>query len=290
MSENSRNVRSDLFRRLTEAKSAFESIKAMRSLEDRLTPLELHELLPDLDALPGLPGAAPEVSDIVRELRVHPPEPYVQTALAKDVVLYRSGLGGSGKSLIIALCGRSHRMMTSWSLFLQHIPAARFDVLILADRTNNHFNDGIRNYAPDLLSLVNRVKLDARTDLYERVYCFGTSTGGFPALRFGLLADAFRAISISGLFAWPIHRLRSGQHFEAYDPLCACNRERKSHLVCVHAANSKSDQGSAVLLQKVLNVSRVPVENSGNHNIVYDVYLAGKLRNLYSMLFDFPVI
>lgn len=282
-------MRPDLFSRLTEATSAFAAIKAMRSLEDRLTPRELHTLLPDLEALSGLAGSARDVSDIVRELRVHPPEPYEQTELGPDVVLYRSGLGGTRKRLIITFCGRSHRMMTSWSLFLQHIPAARFDVLILADRTNNHFSDGIAGYAPDFVSLMRRIQRDARTDSYDRVYCFGTSTGGLPALRFGLLADAFRAVSIGGLFAWPIHRLRQGQHFEAFDPLCACNRERKSHLVCVHAEDSKTDRANAVVLQRVLGVSRVPVANSGNHNIVYDIYLAGKLRNLYGQLFDFPV-
>lgn len=261
----------------------------MRSLEDRLTPLELHELLPSFDSLSGLAGAAREESDIIREVRVRPPEPYVQTELAEDVAFYQSRNGGSGKSLIIALCGRSHRVMTSWSLFLQHIPAVRFDVLILADRTNNHFVDGIRGYAPDLLSLVRRVQADIRTEQYKRVYCFGTSTGAFPALRFGILGKAFRSIGISGMFAWPIHRLRTGQRFEAYDPLCACSREHQGHLVCVHAANSKIDVGNAIQLQKILKVSRVPVANSGNHNIVYDIYLAGKLDRLYSQLFDFPL-
>lgn len=261
----------------------------MRSLEDRLTPLELHGLLPSLDALSGLPGAAREDSDIVRELRVHPPEPYVQTALGNDVAFYQSGHGGSDKSLIVALCGRSHRVMTSWSLFLQHIPAARFDVLILADRSNNHFVDGIEGYATDLLSMVRRVAADVRTDQYKRVYCFGTSTGAFPALRFGILANAYRSIGISGMFAWPIHRLRSGVNFQAYDPLCACSRGRQGHLVCVHAESSKIDFGSALRLQQILKVSRVPIANSGNHNIVYDVYLAGKLSRLYGKLFDFPV-
>lgn len=281
-------MRPDLFKQLSEARTAFEATKAMRSLEDRLTPLELHELLPSLEALSGLAGQARDGSDIVRELRVRPPEPYRQAPLGDDVVFYQSGLGGAKKSLIIALCGRSHRIMTSWSLFLQYIPAARFDVVILADRTNNHFVDGIKGYAPDLLSLVQRVKAETQTERYERVYCFGTSTGAFPALRFGIMAEAFRSIGIGGMFAWPIHRLRSGQRFEAYDPLCACNRKHAGHLVCVHAASSRIDLGNAVRLQKILRVSRVPVANSGNHNIVYDIYLSGKLSQLYGHLFDFP--
>ena len=93
---------------------------------------------------------------------------------------------------------------------------------------------------------------------------------------------------MSGMFAWPIHRLRTGLNFQAYDPLCVCSRGKGGHLVCVHAANSKIDLGSALRLQQILKVSRVPIANSGNHNIVYDIYQAGKLTNLYSKLFDFP--
>ena len=276
-----------LLERLRNATNAARAEQAWRTIEDRYTPRELHASLPIFDGLSGLARLALDKSDILRELRQKPSQDYRRRTIAADVVLYGGPPQLRRKSLIIALCGRSHRLMTCWSLFLQFLPASRFDVLILADRTNEDFYGGVRGYAPDLLSLTRRVIDDVNAEAYDRVYCYGTSTGGFPALRFGLLMGAYRSIAVGGLQSWPIHRLTKGGVIQAFDPLCACNAQPLGHLVCIHAANEKRDSDAARKLQRVLKVSRVPVAGSDKHNVVYNIYLAGKLSPFYAKIFDF---
>jgi hypothetical protein len=279
---------SDLLDRLRSAQTAATARRAMRELEDDLTPRELAELLPAIDELTDLPKMASEASSILPELRLNAAQPYRRTDLSDGVAFFSDGsTAARWKSLIVALCGRGNRLMLPWSLFLQYLPASAFDVVILTDRSMDDFAAGIEGYAPDLWSVAQRVLADVDARSYQRLYCYGTSTGGLPALRFGLHATAYRSISVGGLFSWPIYRLESGKSLQAFDPLCLCNARLRGHLVCVHASDSERDTRAALHVQQILKVSRVPVDGTAEHNLVYTIYQAGKLSNFNAQLFDF---
>jgi hypothetical protein len=273
---------------LKDAQTAAAARHALHQLEDTLTPLELANLMPAIRDLSGLAKVACEASTIFQELQRAVPQPYVRHDLATDVALFSTTQPPpSDKSLIVACCGRSNRLMLPWSLFLQFIPASALDVLVLCDRNNDDYFAGIEGYATDLWGLVQRVLSDVGASGYRRLYCYGTSGGGFPALRFGLLAKAYRSISVGGTYPWQIYRLKSGKSPQTFDPLCVCNVQPRGHVVCVHASHARHDSRSAVRLQKVMKISRIPIDGTAVHNIVYMIYLAGGLPTFFGQLFDF---
>ena len=278
-----------LFESLRRETSPLRADQTFRRIEDTLTPLELSRSLAMFDRLTGVAADVVAKSDILKVLREAAPQRYERRILSEDVAMYAAPGGlKAAKSLIVAFCGRSHRLMTPWSLFLQSIPASAFDVLILADRSNNHFFNGIEGYAQSLYALSTRVLRDAKARDYSRLLAFGTSTGGLPALRFGLLAGADRAISVGGQMAWHIQRLRmyGGEHaLQAFDPLCACSKPRKGQLVCVFAEHSAPDVLSARHMQAVVGAVPVSLAGTDKHNVIYEIYKTGKLPQFYERLF-----
>ncbi|MDB5541566.1 MAG: hypothetical protein JWQ89_3293 [Devosia sp.] len=279
---------SELLEQLRSAQTASSARHALKALEDDLTPGELAALLTEFDQLSGLAKLACEASIVLPELRRVPAQPFRRRDVASDVAFFSDGLAPAAeKSLIVALCGRSDRLMLPWSLFLQFIPAAMFDVVILADRNRDDYVAGVEGYAPDLWSLVQRVLSDAGASRYQRLYCYGTSAGGLPALRFGLLAGAYRSISLGGVYSWDIHRLQSGKALPAFDPLCSCNARAEGHFVCVHASGARHDNMAAARLQRIMQMSRIPIDSLDQHNVVYPIYKAGGLPNFNAQLFDF---
>jgi hypothetical protein len=279
---------SELLDGLRSAQTAAAARHALRALEDDLTPRQLADLLHAIDGLTGLAKLACEHSTILPALRQMPPQEYSRRDLARDVAFFSAeGPPTPSKSLIVALCGRGNRLMLPWSLFLQFLPASAFDVVILADRNMDDFIAGIEGYAPDLWSVSQRVLSDVDGRGYQRIYSYGTSTGGLPALRFGVLAGAYRSISVGGLFSWPIHRLQSGKLLQAFDPLCLCNSRPRGHLVCIHASDAHRDKRASQHLQRILKISRVPVDGAADHNVVYRIYQAGGLPAFNGQLFDF---
>jgi hypothetical protein len=283
-------VPTDLIDRLGREQSPSRADHILRAIEDGLTPAELQAALPLFDRLTGVARSVCKKSPIISLLRRESPEGYIRTKVAPDVVRFASDKSASqGKSLIVAFCGRSHRLMTSWSHFLQSVPASKFEVVIMADRSNDHFMHGIPGYAPDLYSLVNTVAVDFDVKKYRHVFCYGTSTGGFAALRAGLLMNAFRAISVGGHPVWHINRLLDpeAEELPAFDPLCACEVAYRCHLVCIYAAGSTTDCLSAMRLPETLNVSRIPIAGTSQHNVVYEIFKRGALKAFYRQLFHY---
>jgi hypothetical protein len=138
-----------------------------------------------------------------------------------------------------------------------------------------------------MLSLAQRLLSDVSASGYERLYCYGTSAGGLPALRFGILACAYRSISVGGTFSWDIYRLQQGKSVQCFDTLCVCNARPPGHMVCVHAGGAQRDTRAATRLQRIMRVSRIPVDGRDEHNIVYMIYKAGGLATFNAQLFDF---
>lgn len=258
----------------------------MFQLEDLLTPAELQQRLGQFSALAGHAQEACRTSYVMRELRKQPAQQFRRDEIGPDVVMFRGAGRPADKSLIIALCGRSQRPNMSWSLFLQHLPAQLFDVAILCDRRGTHYTRGIAGYADDLVQLQRRVTSDTDARSYRRVYCYGTSSGGLPAVRIGLLTEAHRSIAVGPVFAWPIHRLLQGETFQAFDPVCACNRRPRSEVLCIHASNERDTLGSRHV-ELILGAQRVRIAATTDHNVNHQLYLAGRLMEFHRRLFEF---
>jgi hypothetical protein len=255
-------------------------------MEDQFTPRQLQQFLPRLHELAGHAKEACRTSYILRELHQKPAQGYEREDLSANVVFYRGEGRAAQKSLIVTFCGRSQRPNMAWSLYLQYLPSEFFDVAILCDLANNHYNDGIARYAPDMLSLQRRLATDLQFASYRRVYLYGTSSGGLPAIRVGLLAGADRSIAVGGVFAWPIYRLTQGQDFQTFDPICACYTQRRGKVLVIHASNER-DLIGARQVERVLKAKRIRITSTSDHNVNHQLYLAGGLMDFHGRMFEF---
>jgi hypothetical protein len=259
--------------------------KTTFELEDQLTPRQLVALLPALHDLTGH-AAAWRGSYILKELHRQPAQTYERHDLAPDVVFYRGDGQPEQKTLIVTFCGRAQRPNMSWSLYLQYLPSELFDVAILCDRSNNHYYDGIAGYASSMLSLQRRLAEDLQFSSYRRLICYGTSSGGLPAIRAGLLGGAHRSIALGGVFAWPIYRLQRGQNFQTFDPICGCYAGRPGQVLLIHGSNER-DLIGARQAEKALGAKRIRVTATTDHNVSHQLYLAGKLLDFHGRMFEF---
>jgi hypothetical protein len=275
----------ELVQRLREAKSAPLAHKAMFDIEDDLTPVELQEALPKLAELEGPARTAVDSSPAVFVLKKELAEPYTFELVAPGVKLYRGAPAPDGRALVVVLSGRHPRPMMAISLFIQHLPAQLFDVLLMFDETNSHYIDGVAGYADSLLALTQRVHAEFGAG-YRRIYHYGVSSGGLPALRMGLMAPAHRSIAIGGLFQWPINRIQSGMVVDAFDPICACNVDKGNALICVHASH-KRDIAHAKRVVRAVRASGVRVPDVNEHNILFPIFDDGKLRDMNGALFGY---
>ena len=162
--------------------------RAVLDVEQNLTPLEFHRVVSDLSNRFANAHAALQSLHLFQLLANEPPTLYVRRPVAPDVTLFHDpNVNYANKCLIIAFCGRAQRLMMPTGVFLQLLPSTDCDVVVLKDPGRNHFLHGSREYAADFFQLVTRLEKDLKLDRYKNVFCYGTSMGGFVALRCGLL-------------------------------------------------------------------------------------------------------
>jgi hypothetical protein len=276
----------ELLQALRDASSFPVAKQLIFELEDALTPLQLQQALPELSAIQGIARDVVYRSFAIEMVRRQIAEPYVWEPVAPGVDFYRGSGSAAGRGLIVVLSGRHNRPMLAVSMFLQHLPAQLFDVLLMYDATNSHYSEGIAGYADSLLSLTQKVHADFGSAGYERAYHFGVSSGGFPALRMGLMAPAHRSIAVGGLFQWPINRLLSGETVLGFDPICHCNASQRGNLICIHAALER-DINHARRVVHAVRARSVRVDDTAEHNVLFPLFNAGHLRDFNQRLFGY---
>ena len=202
-----------------------------RQAGDRLTPLEVAEL-----AGRPLPEASAEWLGRIAALtglgRVEPAG-FERRVIQPTVEIYGDPRFPSrDKSLVIGFTGQLNRLMMPLAAFLQALPAERCDLVVVRKGREDHYDRGIPPWT-GMTEAAGALLREAGAARYRRLATFGVSAGGLPALRYGILGGAGRAVSVGGRFHWHVHRLRTGGEVPAVDPLCACMTSRWPELVCV---------------------------------------------------------
>jgi hypothetical protein len=246
-------------------------------LDNALTPLEIAELLRD-PTHQHLPFA------IAPLLRESPPTCYVREELNQDVRLYSANRGAC--TLIVAFGGASHRLMKPISHFLQMMSDDIYDVLVITDAKRRHHDAGIRGYSNSLLETLVRIKALSDTRSYRRLVTYGTSMGGFPALRAGLWLGADRAVSVGGAFcSHPPRLLQGSNEVGAFDLLCHCRPRGHVPVVTAFSTGHSLDVERHAALRAVLPDCVELKINSDRHNVIHHLDRRGQLPAFYATIF-----
>jgi hypothetical protein len=263
-------------------------LRVHHNAERDLTPLELSQLLSLRGALPPQSRAwLARLSALTPGVKA--PQRYARTTLHPNVTLYSDAtVPKCAKRLVIAFCGLFDRLMMPLVSTLQHLPSAHFDLAVLSDESRGHYLNGIGSYANDLPSLTRRLRADLQTHEYDRVVCYGTSMGGFAALRCGVLLGADRAVSVGGRYSWDVQRLLTNRDTPpcGFDLLCACvPTPAQTALISIYSGANKADRLSTERLSRVRRVEVIAVPGIADHNVVYHIFRSRSLDRFYSFAF-----
>lgn len=216
--------------------------RALRSLEDDLGPAEFLARIGS-DATADLARAMAE-GRVATDLRgFQQVQSFLRQPFGPDATLFAGRPHATGRRLLVAFAGRLHRLMVPTPVFLQRLPAAEWDVLILRDTRQTHFREGCLGLAEGFPALSARIRDIARP--YASATALGVSMGALAAVRLALRLD-IRAVAIGAGWPQDVQRLfrREGAP-PAFEPVCACLPRRSRDLIFVHPADHAEDARAA---------------------------------------------
>ena len=259
-------------------------------LEDRLTPVEIAALAARAGELPWPAQGWLKWLLGMMPLAAERPQAFERSVVNPEVVLYRDQrVGAARKKLIVAFCGARNRLDMPLAAVLQALPSRAVDVAVMRDRSRRHFLDGITGYAPGFAGLVAAIERDLRPGKYREAYAYGTSMGGFAAVRFALLRPVRRAVAVGGSFPGHARRLTDdpAQQLPAFDPLCDCvGREAGADIVCVYGEDCGRDRRNAEWLGHIMPATQVAVPHVSIHNVAHELAISGRLAAFFAAMFD----
>ena len=262
----------------------------MFKLEDSLAPLEFASFAGKVGFLSSAARTAFQQLDVWQVLVHEQPTRYLRTEIAPNVTFYSDpNFATAGKALVLAFGAGGGGLSMGTTAFLQFVPSEKFDVVLLRDPLSNQFLNGLPNYADDFPQLAARLVANFHPQRYARVVCFGTSMGGFAALRCGLLLGGVRSISVAGRFTW-IGRLLDGteRSIPAFEILCACKHSWATDFVCVYGEQALPDRQAVDRLATMFPIARRPIEGVSSHNVLYEIWKRGNVGNsFYAELLSF---
>ena len=122
---------------------------------------------------------------------------WVRTTQSADIIYYHTPtISAEQKTLIVGLTGMMQRLMIPTYIWLKHLDAQQYDLLLVRDRNKRSFIDGVEGCEGSLDAIVTYVKKFAVLNKYQKVIVVGTSGGALPAIYMGLVNEFEKIIAI----------------------------------------------------------------------------------------------
>lgn len=126
------------------------------------------------------------------------PQAFRRRKLSRHLRLYSANASRHDKSLLICFVGSSQRPFLPVPVFLQHLDAARTDVLLVGYPRGKGHRHGLPELGGSFEESMDRLRVVADIDAYQRCVAIGTSGGGTPAVLAALRLGLSAALSAGG--------------------------------------------------------------------------------------------
>lgn len=285
-----------LFQRaVSHCATAAEMQLLLSHIADRGCPLDVATLSSWHQQARALPPGAPEkfgavLSDwlagtgraMARSGR-REPEAFTGRRLAPAAMLY-SGPGAPGdKGLLVCFSVKGSRSLSiSQTMFLQHVDAEHYDVLLLYDLWDTAFRGGLPGIGRSVREVVDWV---AELDLirqYARVRTVGCSAGVYPAMLTGRRIGAELVVGINGRFPSERHmKALLGMYFHAWR---SARRRGGVPVLLTHGTTRSRDVAFAKRLRWLTGTSQLAVDMPGRdlrHNVLPPLLENGELKDFF---------
>ena len=264
------------------------------TLENTLPPAEVCALI---DGVRRRGGAVPEgvvrwmeITDAMLRGGGRGVEPYARHPLAEDATMYAAPgtpAERASRTLVVAFCGDARRLMMPIALFLQHLPAASHELVLLMDRTRRFYLGGVAGLGDDLPGTIRRLDALVVPSRYRRAVTFGTSAGGLGAVWTGVALGTARAVSVGGVAIDSVAERVHTQHYDTRGFDEAVRRAtRLPEIVLVFGETNVRDTEKALSMASRVPAKHVVVTGSAHHNVLYDVWKRGDLGPFLAELVD----
>ena len=211
---------------------------------------------------------------------------FVKEAVSDEFMYFRSDNRPS--NLLICFTDKHSTLFQSIPEFLQTLGDKDFDVIVLHDRRRYRHSIGLKGLTGSLRETLDLVQSKIADRGYDRLFTYGTSMGGFTAIRAGLLVGADRAVSVGGSFIdIPKYFDNGGKFFNPRQYLCSCDTNSKTEIVMIYSQNCYPDVQNALHMRSIFPECWDVRCDSEKHDIFRQIKSKGFIRNfLMSAFFD----
>jgi hypothetical protein len=231
---------------------------------------------------------------VSRELTERFPEPAFLRELAEltasappihlGAAPFRDRLGASAQfapaseagasTLLVCFCGRNGQIGLPVHYFQRWVQRLPAHALYLRDSTDRFYESGIAEFGNDWASLLEFVRAIAGVLGVERIAAYGSSMGGFAAVRAGAELGAARVVSMSGRTAHDEElnqaapeTLEAGrQQWRRLIEAPLRTLRAPPEIACVYGAENRFDLEDARALEGLPGVRLVPLPEYRRHN------------------------
>lgn len=199
------------------------------------------------------------------------PEPFRRRKLSRHLRLYSAGGARHDKTLLICFVGASQRPFLPVPVFLQHLDAARTDVLLVGYPRGKGLRGGLPELGGSFEESIDKLRGVADIGDYRRCVALGTSGGGTPAVLTALRLGLPIALSAGG--GGPTDRRWFAAIGEDVGDLARRYAEAavsKPHVMLAFGVDAKEDVAAAQAFAQCFPAELRPVQDGRRpapHNI-----------------------
>jgi len=210
-----------------------------------------------------------------------PVQPYVRHAYSMGASIYAAPGTPSeraSRTLVVAYTSDANRLFMPIGVFLQHLPAATHEVILLVDPSRRFFLGGVTGLGDDLPSTIRRIDAIAAPSRFRRAVGFGCSAGGLAAIWTAVELGFLRAVSIGGIAVESAVQRERTQNIDlsGFDESVR-RRFTLPEVLLVHGEGNEHDAARALQMARRVPSTHVSVAGASDHNVLYDVWKAGRL-------------
>lgn len=212
------------------------------------------------------------------------PQKFMRYRLRRHICWYRPADSLThSKTLVVCFTGAAQRMMTPLPVFLQHLDAARVDVVLIRYPLAKGYRNGLEGVADSFEGTVTAFENILPASQYARQVAIGVSGGGIPALLTSLRLGFDAALSFSGGHPndrrWNEALGYNGEH------LIRKFRQQAGKLLSlflVYGSGAHADEVAAQALARLLPATLVKIGDENKtvgHVSLHPLLMSGKLSH-----------
>ena len=268
--------------------------KALTSLENRLTPLEVECLLDFHLSGQLIPPRAAEkfgeaitntlgnIKNLMADSGKQQPEPFVAHRKAPPVTLFTGPGSPAEKTLLICFSERGHRQLSMPNaVLMQHTDSTHYDLLIIAEPLGESYRLGVPHLGNNVIEVSEWLANQDFISDYNLIRTFGSSAGAYPAVVAGYRLKAEIAVSVGGRFH---HRRKHPIKFleRVFFISRAASKGNCSRVLLSYSISKRRDKKYAQIIAALLGGNRIALEfvdKKVGHKILRELVRRGELAS-----------